>query len=68
MKYGTEQRRSLLFAPMQPLAEQERLVCRHSARCKDCPHASHGFICWHRDGSCLLMDMEKIKEREAKCK
>ena len=66
MKYGTEQRKSWLFAPMQPLAEQERPICRHSARCKDCPHAGHGFICWHRDGSCLRTDMEKIEERERK--
>lgn len=66
MKYGAEQRRSLLFAPTQPLTEQERPVCRHSERCRDCTHAGHGFICWHRDGSCLRTDMEEIREREEK--
>lgn len=68
MKYGTERRNSCLFAPTQPLSEQERPICRHSARCKDCPHAGHGFICWHGDDSCLRTDIEEIREREEKRK
>lgn len=64
MKYETEQRRSLLFAPTPPITEQERPICNHSALCKDCPHAGHGFICWHRDGTCLRTDMNKINGLE----
>ena len=32
MNYGAERRNSLLFAPTQPPAEQERPICRRSER------------------------------------
>lgn len=60
MRYGTEQRTSRLFASGTPTEYPEKPVCRRSERCKGCPHARHGFICWHKDGTCLRTDMEKI--------
>ena len=50
MKYESDRRSSPLFAPTPPREEIEPPVCRRSERCKGCPHARHGFICWHRDG------------------
>ena len=65
MKYESDRRSSPLFAPTPPREETEPPVCRRSERCKDCPHASrHGFLCWHRDGTCLKTDMEEIEERK----
>ena len=60
MKYESDRRSSPLFAPTPPREETEPPVCRRSERCKGCPHARHGFICWHRDGICLKTDMEEI--------
>ena len=57
MKYESDRRSSPLFAPTPPREETEPPVCRRSERCKGCPHARHGFICWHRDGTCLKTDM-----------
>ena len=64
MKYESDRRSSPLFAPTPPREEAEPLVCRRSERCNGCPHARHGFICWHRDGNCLKTDMEEIEERK----
>ena len=64
MKYESDRRSSPLFAPTPPREETEPLVCRRSERCKGCLHARHGFICWHRDGTCLKTDMEEIEEWE----
>jgi len=64
MRYGTQQRTSRLFAPGTPTEYSEKPVCRRSERCKGCPHARHGFICWHKDGTCLKTDMEKINSKE----
>ena len=64
MKYESDRRSSPLFAPTPPREETEPLVCRRSERCKGCPHARHGFICWHRDGTCLRTRMNKINGSE----
>lgn len=64
MKYGAERRNSLLFAPTQPLAEQERPICRRSERCKDCPYPGHGFICWQNEEACLRTRMNEINKKE----
>lgn len=32
--------------------------------CGDCPYASHGFMCYGKEGDCLKTDMEKISRRE----
>jgi hypothetical protein len=64
MKYESDRRSSPLFVPTPPREKTEPPVCRRSERCKDCPHARHGFICWHRDGTCLKTDMEEIEERK----
>ncbi len=29
-------------------------------KCKGCPYAGVGFICWSRDGSCMKTAVEKI--------
>ena len=34
--------------------------------CGDCPYASHGFICYSREGDCLRTDMQKINQRREK--
>ena len=31
---------------------------------KDAKYRDHGVICWHRDGTCLRTDMEKIERRK----
>ncbi|WP_320928357.1 hypothetical protein [Hungatella sp.] len=31
--------------------------------CGDCPYASHGFMCYGKEGDCLRTDMEKIHEK-----
>ena len=64
MKYESDRRSSSLFAPIPPREETEPLARRRSERCKGCPHARHGFIYWHRDGTCLKTDMEEIEERK----
>lgn len=38
------------------------------ASCEDCPYASHGFMCYGKEGDCLRTDMEKIHERGRKKK
>ena len=64
MKYESDRRSSPLFAPTPPREETEPLVCRRSERCKGCPHARHGFLCWGADGICLRTRMNKINELE----
>ena len=64
MKYESDRRSSPLFAPTPPREETEPLVCRRSERCKSCPHARHGFLCWGADGICLRTRMNKINELE----
>ena len=34
--------------------------------CGECPYASHGFICYSREGDCLRTDMQKINQRRKK--
>ena len=63
MKYESTKRSSPLFAPDHTVERAEAPVCRRSKQCKDCTHARHGFICWHRDGTCLKTDMEKIEKK-----
>ena len=61
MQHELEVRRSALFAPTPVIGRAEQAVCRRSPLCRDCHYAGHGFICWHRDGSCLRNDLEKKK-------
>lgn len=53
-----------LFAPDDPLGEEENPVCTLFERCNGCPYPHHGFICWSRDGSCLRTDMQRINQRQ----
>ena len=64
MKYESDRRSSPLFAPIPPREETEPSVCRRSERCKGCPHARHGFICWHREETCLRTRMNKLNRLE----
>lgn len=66
MKYESTKRSSPLFAPDHTVERAEAPVCRRSKQCKDCTHARHGFICWHRDGTCFKTDMEKIEKKRGK--
>ena len=29
-------------------------------KCRGCPYAGVGFICWDQDGNCMRTDVEKI--------
>ncbi|KJR44995.1 hypothetical protein UF75_4628 [Desulfosporosinus sp. I2] len=32
-------------------------------KCRGCPYAGVGFICWDQDGSCMKTDVEKIYDK-----
>lgn len=36
--------------------------------CGDCPYASHGFMCYGKEGDCLRTDMQKIHDKGRKKK
>ena len=42
----------------------EPVFCTENERGHGCPYPAHGVICWHRDGTCLRTDMEKIERRQ----
>ena len=56
---SVDNRRSTAFVPMPP----ESVFCNENERCRGCPYPAHGIVCWHRDGTCLRTDMEKIERR-----
>ena len=56
-------RRRAASAPDEPRETQRPPVCTRYARCEGCPYPRHGLLCWHSDGTCLRMDMEKIENR-----
>ena len=68
MKYESTKRSSPLFALDHAVERAEVPVCRRSKQCKGCTHVRHGFICWHREGTCLKTDMEKIEKKRGKHK
>ena len=51
------------FAPEYPQDPPEPLTCSDYERCKRCTYMAHGFQCDHRDGKCVLTDMEEINDR-----
>ena len=57
---SVDKRTCTAFVPM-PL---EPVFCTENERCRGCPYPAHGSICWHRDGTCLRTDMEKIERRQ----
>ena len=57
---SVDNRRSTAFVPTPP----ESVFCTENERCRGCPYPAHGVICWHRDGTCLRTDMEKIERRK----
>jgi len=42
----------------------EPAVCTRYERCRSCSYPSHGFICWHTDGSCLKTNMDRIYRKK----
>ncbi len=42
----------------------EPVFYMENERCRGCPYPAHGSIYWHRDGTCLRTDMEKIERRQ----
>ena len=56
---SVDKRTCTVFVPMPP----EPVFCTENERCRGCPYPAHGSICWHRDGTCLRTDMEKIERR-----
>lgn len=57
-----------VFAQEYPRDPPKPHGCTLFERCKGCPYPGHGFICWHRDGTCLKTDMEEIEERKERRK
>lgn len=33
------------------------------ASCGACPYASHGFVCYTREGDCMRTDLRRLKEK-----
>lgn len=52
------------YAPQCRAAPPDAIGCTKFSRCRGCPYPNHGFICWRKDGSCLLTAMNKINEEE----
>ena len=46
-----------------PSASRYQETSPHPSLCKDCPYPRHGLICWHRDGTCLRTDVQKLHQR-----
>lgn len=42
-------------------------LCGPFKSCGDCPYASHGFLCYSREGDCMKTDMEKLSRRKKSC-
>lgn len=53
-------------APQYPAESEPNPVCTRYVRCEGCVYPSHGFICWHGDGSCMKTDMERVINRRKK--
>ena len=47
--------------------EQIQRPCGPFKSCGDCPYATHGFLCYSREGDCLKTDMEKLIRRKKSC-
>ena len=60
IRRSVDKRTCMAFVPESP----EPVFCTENERCRGCPYPAHGVICWHRDGTCLRTDMEKIERRQ----
>lgn len=60
IRRSVDKRTCTAFVPEPP----EPVFCTENERCRRCPYPAHGVICWHRDGTCLRTDMEKIERRQ----
>ena len=43
---------------------EQKPVCRHFSRCKDCPYPAHGFLCWGSGEDCMRTRVKKLNEKE----
>lgn len=34
--------------------------------CGECPYASHGFVCYSREGDCMRTDLRRLDKRRKK--
>lgn len=50
------------YCPSYPPALHPEEAKAVSDRCRDCPYAAHGFICWHDSESCMRTEMAKIND------
>ena len=44
----------------RPASESEseaKMKCSLFDRCKGCPYPRHGFVCWGRDGQCIVQSL-----------
>ena len=60
IRCSVDKRTCTAFVP----TPSEPVFCTENERCRGCPYLAHGVICWHRDGTCLRTDMEKIERRK----
>lgn len=60
IRRSVDKRTCTAFVPEPP----EPVFCTENERCRGCSYPAHGVICWHRDGTCLRTDMEKIERRQ----
>ena len=60
IRRSVDKRTCTAFVPKPP----EPVFCTENARRSLRFYAAHGVICWHRDGTCLRTDMEKIERRQ----
>ena len=60
IRRSVDKRTCTAFVPEPP----ESVFCTENKRYRGCPYPAHGSICWHRDGTCLRTDMEKIERRQ----
>jgi len=55
---------SRMYAPSCPPEPPEKPICTRFGRCVGCPYPSHGFVCWHPDGSCMRFDKPAGEEMD----
>lgn len=46
--------------PVTPRRIYSVAESQDTEKCRGCPYAGVGFICWDQDGNCMKTDVEKI--------
>ena len=55
-----QKRRKAVIYPRDPVEPSPPPVCKQFIRCKACPYATNGFICFHDAGHCIRTDIARI--------